>query len=119
MVWCPVKHSPPYNKLYLLYCLDITLGPQWSTRLIVYVTETVFVCLQTSSKPGPALEDGKAVGAVSNPLQAFEQRVKKKAMGGGGEGGEEGAGAFVSSPQSPVFSSLAVFYFALQLRHRP
>ena len=57
--------------------------------LIVYVTETVFVCLQTSSKPGPALEDVKAVGAVSNPLQAFEQRVKKKAMevGGGGEGG--------------------------------
>ena len=111
MVWFPVKHSPPYNKLY---CLDITLGPQWSTRLIVYVTETVFVCLQTSSKPGPALEDGKAVGAVSNPLQAFEQRVKKKAMEVGGGGG----GAFVSSPQSPVFLSLAVFYFALQLRHR-
>ena len=37
----------------------------------LYVTETVFVCLQTSSRPGPALEDGKAVGAVSNLLQAF------------------------------------------------
>ena len=37
----------------------------------LYVTETVFVCLQTSSRPGPALEDGKAIGAVSNLLQAF------------------------------------------------
>lgn len=62
-----------------------------SARLIVCVTETVFVCLQTSSKPGPALEDGKAVGTVSSPLQTFEQRVKKRR--GGGE-----AGAFVSIP---------------------
>ena len=79
-----------------------------STRLIVYVTETVFVCLQTSSKPGPGLEDGEAVGAVSNPLQAFEQRVKKG----------EGAGAFVSSPQSSVFLSLVALHSALQLSER-
>ena len=52
-----------------------------SMRLIVYVTETVFICLQASSRPGPAMDDDKAVGAVSNQLQAFEQRVKKRRGG--------------------------------------
>ena len=32
------------------------------------VYEKVSVCLQTSSKPGPALDDDKVVGDVSNPF---------------------------------------------------
>lgn len=57
--------------------------------LTVYVTETLFVCLQTSSRPGPALEDDKVVGAVSSPFQAFGKlgrtasEKKKKARGFG------------------------------------
>lgn len=54
--------------------------------LTVYVTETLFVCLQTSSRPGPALEDDKVVGAVSSPFQTFGKlgktaSEKKKARG--------------------------------------